>query len=153
METTATTHRPDGSAGRTARSLLIMGAIVVGFAAVVAVSGWLLTAPRAEVPVPGPDATPAEVVTAYVDAINARDFDTANAIDGRDGHDLGRFSRAGRMDDLRIISVDRDGRSMHVLFEADFSGMDASMEDVSEWGYYLRRGADGCWHIEDAGVA
>ena len=44
---------------------------------------------------PGPEATPLQVVCAYMDAVVARDFETANAIDARPG-DLGRFGRPMR---------------------------------------------------------
>ena len=101
-------------------------------------------------PVPGPDATPGQVVGAYIDAVNARDFDTANAIDARHG-DLGRFSRPMQTHQVEMGEAVTEGTEAHVLFTADFSGGDGTVEDGS-WGYYLERGDDGLWHITDAGV-
>jgi hypothetical protein len=69
---------------------LLLGAVIV----------W--SAPRDDVAVPGPDASPEQVVAAYIGAVNARDFDTANAIDARAGSDLGRFSRPMRTHQLKM---------------------------------------------------
>jgi hypothetical protein len=109
------------------------------------------SAPRADVALPGPDATPEQVVTAYIEAVNVRDFDTANAIDARPGPDLGRFSRPMRTHDVRMEKTVPAGSSAHVLFTADFEGGDGTVED-GLWGYHLDRGRDGLWRITDAGV-
>ncbi|MFC6288579.1 hypothetical protein ACFP3Q_04715 [Nocardioides sp. GCM10027113] len=100
----------------------------------------------------GPDATPEEVVRAYVDAVNGRDFDTANAIDSRDGQDLGRFSRPMQTHDFELVSTTGDETRAHVLFTADFEGGDGTVED-GRWGYVLERNDEGLWRIVDAGVA
>ena len=120
-----------------AAALLVMGVLV-----------W--AAPREQVPVPGPGATPEQVVSAYLRALNARDFDTANAIDTTGPH-LGRFSRALRARDIEVGPTTRDGRQAQVLFSADFSGSDGTLED-GQWGYVLERARDGRWHITDQGV-
>jgi hypothetical protein len=115
---------------------------------------WSWSAPRTHVPVPGPNATPEQVVRAYVSAINARDFATANAIDSREHSDLGRFSRPGRMEGMDSVSMGVEGQRTHVVFKANISGGDASMSDGHQWwGYVLERGADGRWFVVDAGVA
>lgn len=120
-------------------------------AAALVVGALVWSAPREEVAVPGLDATPAQVVRAYIEAVNARDFDTANVIDARPGEDLGRFSRPMRAHALQMGRTVTDGDTAHVLFSADFDGGDGTVED-GVWGYYLERGGDGLWHITDAGV-
>lgn len=131
--------------------------VSVGFAAFAgllfgAVLVW--SAPRSQIPVPGSGATPEEVVLAYIEAVTERDFDTANAIDGRPGSDLGRFSRPMRVRDVSDIRVTGRGRTAHVTFKADLRGTDASMDDGRQWwGYALERDGSGRWLIVDAGVA
>lgn len=100
---------------------------------------------------PGPDATAEQVVRAYIAAVNARDFATANAIDARSGGDLGRFSRRMRTREVAMGKTVTEGTTAHVLFTAEFDGGDGTVED-GLWGYYLERGDDGLWHITDAGV-
>lgn len=127
-------------------ALLAAAAVLTPFVAVVA---W--AAPRDEVPVPGPDATPEEVVQAYADAINARDFDTASAIDPT--ADLGRFSRPGQIHVLEMgDAVEGDPDGTHVTVEVDFRGASFALAD-GIWGYYLQRGDDGLWRIVDQGVS
>lgn len=92
------------------------------------------------------------MVTAYIKAVNARDFDTANVIDSRPGSDLGRFSRPMETHDVQDIQTFTEGARAHVVFTADFDGGDGTVED-GPWGYYLERGENGLWHITDAGVA
>ncbi|ROR90903.1 hypothetical protein EDD33_1752 [Nocardioides aurantiacus] len=119
------------------------GALVVG--------AFIWSAPRGDVATPGPEATPEQVVRAYIDAVNARDFETANTIDARPG-DLGRFSRPMKTHDVEMGQTLTENGRPHVLFTADFDGGDGTVED-GVWGYYLERGRDGLWHIIDAGVA
>lgn len=115
-------------------------------------AAFLWSAPREDVSLPGPDATPEQVVTAYIDAVNARDFDTANDIDARPGTDLGRrFSRPMRTHVIQMKNTVAEGKEAHVVFTADFDGGDGTVED-GWWGYVLQRGNDGLWHITDAGV-
>ena len=127
---------------------------VVLLAAVGLLAAWVhfWAAPREVVAIPGPDATPVQVVTAYLEAVNARDFDTANVIDARPGTDLERFSRPTQTHEVCMLGVRAEGDRVHVRFTADFDGGDATIED-GPWGYYLERRADGLWHITDAGVA
>ena len=144
-QTLATTRR------RRPRRAWLAAVAVVG---VLVGAALVWSAPREDVAVPGPDATPEQVVTAYLDAVNARDFDTANAIDARPGSDLGRFSRPGRTDHVRMGRTLGGATSAQVVFTADFRGGDGTLEgDDTVWGYLLDRGSDGRWHITDAGVA
>ena len=129
-----------------------MGLAAFAVAAALVVGAFVWSAPRDDLPVPGSDATPEQVVRAYIDAVNARDFDTANAIDARPGEDLGRFSRPRQTHDVEMGKTVTEGTQAHVLFNADFDGGDGTVED-GLWGYYLQRGDDGLWHITDAGVA
>jgi hypothetical protein len=130
--------------GGTLASLVVLLGLTAG-----AAFAW--SAPRTDVALPGPDATPEQVVTAYIEAVNARDFDTSNAIDARPGLDLGRFSRPARTLAVRLEETVVDGFTAHVTLTADFEGGDGTVED-GLWGYYLERGRDGRWHITDAGV-
>lgn len=129
-----------------------LGAVAVVLLALLAGLAWW-SAPRAQVPVPGAGASPETVVRAYIDAVNARDFDTANAI--RPGDRLGRFSRPMQISDLTDVTTrdDVNGR-VAVDFMADIHATDGSMEEGRQWwGYLLERSDDGHWLIVDAGVA
>lgn len=125
--------------------------LVVGGA--LGVTAWAV--PRDDVPTPGPDARPEQVVAAYISAINVRDFATANAVDARPDSDLGLFSRPGRIEleeGWTAFTSDGGPRRTHVTFEADFVGGDGSLEGRQRWGYVLQRDEAG-WHIVDAGVS
>jgi hypothetical protein len=124
---------------------IVLAALVVG-------SAYIWAGPRSQVRVPGPDATPVEVVSAYIAALDQRDFDTANAIDNRD-EDLGRFSSRANFSDVTEMSATREGGVVHVTFLADIDGDASIAGDDDWWGYYLKRGRDDRWHIVDAGVA
>lgn len=131
---------------------MLVGGIALGAvcaAGVVAALAW--SAPREDVPLPGRGATPEQVVLAYIDAVNARDFDTADAIDARPGEELGRFSRPVRAHDVVVLDTVVSGTDVHVTFDADFVGGDGTVED-GVWGYHLERGGDGSWQIVDEGV-
>ena len=133
---------------RTLRSWLVP----VGALGLLVGAAFVWTAPREDVAVPGRDATPQQVVIAYIDAVNARDFDTANVIDARPDTDLGWFSRPMRTDLVRVEKTVTHGAPAHVVFTADLDGGDGTVDD-GLWGYYLERDSDGRWHITDAGVA
>jgi hypothetical protein len=130
------------------RFLIGLG-VVVWLVGVVLV--WAL--PREQVALPGADATPEQVVTAYLEALNARDFSTSNEIDARSRSDHGLFSLPGRIRLERIDKVFVDGGQAHVTFHADFEGGDGSLSGRQLWGYYLDRDQGGRWQITDAGVA
>lgn len=151
---TATVHDagspPIRHQGRIKRRLLA-GAIAMGMPLAI-VGLWAV--PKADIPAPGPNATPAQVVAAYVAAYNARDFDTSNAIDGRQRSDNGRFSRTGRWDDLDITRVDAMSQNRTwVRFTFTPHGIPGfESGDRQDFGLILQRQADGLWHIVDAGV-
>jgi hypothetical protein len=129
-------------------------ASAVAVLALVAGAALMWSAPRDAVALPGPDATPEQVVVAYIDALNARDFDTSNAIDSRPDSDLGRFGRPENMNDVKLRPTTTDGARAWVHFTADFSGGDGSMDRGRQsWGFILERGSDDRWHIVDAGVS
>jgi hypothetical protein len=135
----------------TAARVVLRVAVMAG-ALVAAVFGW--SAPRSDVPLPGPEAKADEVVLAYITALHERDFDTANAIDSRAGSDLGRFSRPMRMTDVSDVKVTGNAVKAHVVFKADFARTDMSMSGGRQWwGYVLRRDDDHRWVIVDSGVA
>lgn len=118
--------------------LLVVGAV------------WLWSGPREDVPLPGKDATPEQVVEAYTGAINARDFETSNVIYPDSQND--RFSGPFSIDLKRIERVEGNQiTDAWVYFTADFSGGDGSLLD-GYWGYVLERGDDGHWIIVDQGV-
>jgi hypothetical protein len=138
-------------ARRHRRPRLLVGAtaaLVVGLA-VVGALWWF--GPRHQVPVPGPDATPAQVVAAYHEAIEARDFDTANAIDDRPGSTLSRFSLPVTFVNVDDVEARVNGANAYVQFSADVKHNDGSFNDPTVWGYYLER-TDGGWHITAEGV-
>ncbi|XVX20074.1 hypothetical protein ACQP1U_17600 [Actinomycetota bacterium] len=149
---------------------LLSAGLVVALAALAAL--WLWARPRADVPLPGPEATPEQVAAAYVAAVNGRDFDTANAIHVGDRENpwvFGRFERAPRMDNLRIGTpvdekagtpaerghgaADSYAQAWNVPVEFDFSGGDASMADGRmTWGFILARKSETeRWRIIDEG--
>ena len=135
---------------RRSRRAVVAVPLVALLAAVAGTLWW--SAPREDVADPGPDATPEQVVLAYIEAVNARDFETANRIDARPGEDHGRFSRPMQTHDVEQLRTLTEGGAAHVVFTADFDNTDGSLED-GPWGYHLERGDDGLWHITDAGVA
>jgi hypothetical protein len=84
--------------------------------------------------------------------VNARDFDTSNAIDARPGSKLRRFSlRPLQAHDVEMGETSGDDNHAHVLLTADVASGDGTVDD-GLWGYVLKRGDDGLWHIVDAGV-
>ena len=121
----------------------------IGVIAILVAAAWVWSAPRSQVPVPGPDADPEQVVNAYIEALNERDFETVNAIDSGRDPDLGRFSRPGGFERAGDMRLNFEGRRAHVTFLAEYSGS----EGRDWWGYYLEKSDDGRWQIVDAGVA
>ncbi len=85
----------------------------------------------------------------YLAALEARDFDTANAIDG--SH-LGRFSRPVTFVDVTRLGSNVNGDQAYVGFDATIKNNDGSFNDRQSWGFTLERSAGGDWHIVDEGV-
>ena len=127
------------------------------------VMGWLWARPREHVALPGPESTPAVVVAAYIAALNARDFDTSNAlVDGGGLPTYSRLDRAPTYDELRILEVaggdgqpaGREEAYVRVTFVYDGNG-DFSLEDgPTDWGYVVRRATPyEPWRVVDSGVS
>lgn len=118
------------------------------------VGGYLLLAPHDDVPMPGRNATPEQVVEAYIDAVNARDFETSNAIFPSGAQaPRGLFSGYERIELVSIDRVDGDKQDdAWVHFTAEFKGGDGSLHDVEKWGYVLARNDEGYWRIVGQGV-
>ena len=143
---------------------LVAGVSVLALAGAV---GYLLLPPRQTdtISLPPPDASPEQVVTVYLDALNAHDCDTAEALmtAGAEGS-----ARAWCDDVASLTDVDVEG---HVLERPEYSGHsdpeevvyvpvtfdltwrplhdDGSLaEGPTTWGYLLVRDADGSpWRI------
>lgn len=129
-------------------------AVPIVFILALIVGGYFVLAPRDHIPLPSETATPEQVVEAYIDAINARDYKTSNAMfPGAAGAPRGLFSGYEHIDLKSIDRVDGD-KIDHawVHFTAEFSGGDGSLNDTTVWGYILDRASDGRWVITSQGV-
>ncbi|TCJ00341.1 hypothetical protein [Aeromicrobium sp. IC_218] len=127
---------------------LVLAGLVLG-GVVVAVLVW--AAPRHQVPLPGPDAGPREVAEAFVEAVAARDFDTARAIDATGDEDYGRFSRPAIFRDVTWGETTDDGETATVSLEADLEGGDGGPVHGGSWTFSLERYADGRWRLVGVG--
>ncbi|MBL8932771.1 MAG: hypothetical protein JNL54_21830 [Kineosporiaceae bacterium] len=124
--------------------------------------------PRADVPDPAPDAAPAQVVQAYLAAVSARDFDTANKLVLPAWFRHGRLDRAPVYRDLRVgeprnlkpadpagggSSADAFTQAVAVPSSYRLSGGDVPGQDgLTEWTWILARNTDDArWLIIDAG--
>ncbi len=149
--------------------LILIAAVGVLVLALVAVTAHLLLPSRQteDVAVPAADATPEQVVTAYLEALSAHDCDTAEALIGQGTTDVAT-TWCEDVDRLSGIEVDD-----HVMKPADGSGAkqvanvavrfdldwrrfhnDGSMDEGDTvWGYRLVRDTAGSpWRIVDQGV-
>jgi len=133
-------------------------------------AAYLVLPPRqtADIAVPVGDATPEQVVTAYLAALDAHDCDTAQTLAPEDGEatrgwcrDLAGLSEVEvgdhRRERPRWSGRSRDEQVAHVpvSFFADWRRFsDRSMEEsVVTWGYRLVRGSDDDpWRIVDQGM-
>lgn len=140
--------------------------------AVAATVAYLLLPPRktADVAVPAPDATPEQVVTAYLDALNAHDCDAAQAVTTGGARDSAKSwcqDVTGLTDvDVRDHFAERPRWSGHspsaevanvpVTFDLDWRPFhsDGSMDEgATTWGYLLvRQSAGSPWRIFDQGT-
>lgn len=153
------------------RTIALVGGV---FVLVVATAvAYLLLPPRqtADVTLPPPDATPEQVVTAYLNALNAHDCDTAEAVSTEDAKESAT-SWCHHVDSLTAVTVGR-----HVQERPEWTGhspadeivnvpvtfdltwrpfrSDGSMDEgVTTWGYLLvRESASRSWRIFDQGHA
>lgn len=138
-----------GRGGHRRRWLLAIPTVVV----LLLIGGYFVLAPHKDIPMPGKRATPAQVVEAYIYALNARDYETSNAIFPTAAHaPRNLLSRWEHIDLKRIENVEGDQkRHAWVHFTADFSGGDGTLQD-GLWGYVLQRDPNGYWRITDQGV-
>ena len=140
---------------------LILAATVTGL--------WLPPRQTSDVAVPAPDATPEQVVTAYLAAVDAHDCDTAEAlmVDRADGGTTSWCEDVARLTavDVRDHHGDVGARARRwggdvvdvpATFTLDwrlFHGDGSLEEGTTTWGYVLARdSADSPWRIVDQGV-
>jgi hypothetical protein len=148
---------------------LVVGVVVL---IVVGVLAYLLLPPRQseDIAVPANNASPEQVVTAYLDALNAHDCDTAEAvmtIDAKDSAKLWCDKVASLTDvDVRDHFTERPKDSGHsapeevanvpVNFDLNWRLFhnDGSMDEgATTWGYLLVRDSpDSPWRIFDQGT-
>jgi len=143
---TARSRRPSNTVLRAALVLVVvLGSLTIGI--------WLWARPRDDVSPPTSDSTPLEVVTTYLDAINARDFETSNKIPLPEHHD-GLWSRPGtwgNVHDLRLTEPDH--HDAHVIFSFTPHGVGGfAGGDEEIFGFYLDR-INGQWRITGYDVA
>ena len=152
--------------------LLLALVVVVSVVVVAATAVYLLLPPRqtGDVAVPPRDANPEQIVTAYLDALNEHDCDTAAALmaAGAEGAAHAWCEDVASLKDVDIDDhfTERPGDSGHsapeevayvpVTFDLNWRPFhdDGSMDDgATTWGYLLvRSSADSPWRIFDQGV-
>lgn len=148
--------------------------VLIVFLAILAGAGgfvWNWARPKDQVPIPPQSATPATVVKAYVAAVNARDFDTSNALLVTKRHlpVYNRFERTPTMKHLQVLSEVnvREGTDSYdkeaalawkeatwVDVTFDYKGTDGSIKPGPvKWRYLVVRDrASDPWRIRDWGV-
>ena len=138
------------------------------FQGLLAVGAVLVTAgvgcSRERVPLPPADATPQEVVRAYIDAVNAADCSSLRALSEPEGFSTLWCRGDVKLTNVRIAEPRPDGccgvsgshaesRNVPVVF--DRRGGDVSFPDERDaaWGYILVRDETGQrWRVADQGV-
>ena len=148
---------------------LVAGALVLLVAAAV---GYLLLLPRqtGDVAVPPPDATPEQVVTAYIDALSAHDCETAESLMVERAKDTVTpwCKDVASLTNVEIHdhfteppkasghSAPDEVANVPVTFDLNWRPFhnDGSMEGgATMWGYLLVRGSSGSpWRIFDQGT-
>lgn len=149
-------------------------AVLTGVAALLLVTAavciyfWMPPRQTASVPVPSRDASPEEVVEAYVRALDAHDCDTAYAlVDGDTDGAEAWCRRVASLDGLEVSAAedeepawsgrDADEQVVRVVVEFDLTyrplRSDGSMDQGrTTWGYLLVRGSqDDPWRIFSQG--
>ena len=154
------------TAGRPVRSRWLSAGLAVLL--VVAVGLWLRsTGPTERVPLPPVGASPEQVVGTYLEAMNAGDVDTINALVVSDYLQRSRSDSRWTVTDITIHSAQpesltnsaAEGWSQAVNVPVTFRtthAPDISIPDDEEmyWGYLLVRNKDtDPWRIIDQGVA
>ena len=136
--------------------VLLLGAVV-----------WRYTEPVRHVPVPAADATPQQVVTAYLDASTAHDVATMNALSAGDSFlRASRFEPSWMVSRVKTYAPSPDGgpgtawTNWRQVVKVDvdmliLKGHDMNFPDNTDtyWGYVLgRQGDRDPWRIIDQGV-
>ena len=168
MEVRQRSREPREAAARSwnSRPLVLASAAVVLLLALTLGAwaiGYRANIQTAHVAIPDAQASPDDVVRAYVDAYNHRDFaGRAELYPLQTVPSWYEKRRAiGTMNDLQIISSTKDvtyGPNspywmvvVHLRFTG-LQGSDLNLEDgPTGWAYWLERGPDGAWRIADHG--
>lgn len=134
-------------------AVLLVVALLAGAAYA---TGYRVNVQTGSVPVPAAAATPDQVVSAYVDAYNHRDFTTMTAIYPARAGAYSRVRAMGRMQDLRIVLSRPAADGWVVEVRVDFTGLTGSdlayAPGPNGWHYWLKRpDADHRWTIIDQG--
>lgn len=163
----AAADAPDPRASR--RPWIALVTILIILIAIVTAGAWLSgyrpNLQSASVPVPASTASPDDVVRAYTDAYNHRDFDTMNMLypTQRSFHQAYRHRAIGTMSDLKITGSQHDTTyGKHSPYWAvDVTLNYTHMQGVdigyppgpNAWTYYLEQiGPHHAWRIVDHGV-
>lgn len=156
----------------TRRGRLIALAVAVSVALVATTAAYLLLPPRqtGDVALPPREASPEDVVAAYLKAVNAHDCDAAAALmaPGAEGQATAWCEDVASLTDVDVRDhvTERPGDSGHaapdevahvpVTFDLSWRPFhdDGSMsEGATTWGYLVvRSSADSPWRIADQGV-
>ena len=152
---------------RPGRLIALVAAVLVA-----ATAAYLLLPPRqtGDVAVPPRDASPEQVVAAYLDAVNAHDCDTAEALMTADAEDRATSwcEDVASLEDVDIHdhfterpkdsghSAPEEVANVPVTFDLNWRLFhnDGSMDEgATSWGYLLvRDSADSPWRIFDQGT-
>jgi len=159
---------PDGPRTTTPvrRAAKVLLAVVLT-AALVSVEIWQYTEPTRHVPVPAADATPQQVVKAYLDGSTTHDVATMNALTTGDRmpHE-GRFDRTWMVDQVKVFDPrpEEGAGSLWSAWEqvqrvdVDVTtlrsgGLNFPDGEGATWGYILvRHHDDDPWRIIEQGV-
>ena len=135
-------------------------ALIAVVGAVVVVSAAALLPPRqtADVSVPPADATPEQVVRAYLEAVSAHDCETASALSAGGGTADHLCSATRSLEIIEVVPAPQLSDPTTAAVNTDFEvawrpfaeGGDVP-EDGWGWTYYLALGPEG-WRIVDAGA-
>lgn len=134
-----------------------MGAVVTAVAVPLGAALWAWAPQHADIPDPGPSATPEQVVQTYLQAVTVRDFDTANALVLARHLRYGRLDPAPRYTDLQVEPVDGGSSESSSEFTEVARVAAACRRDgaqqASHREYTLVRSADRGWRIVDSVAA
>lgn len=115
---------------------------------------------RSTAPTPPDDATPEQVVRAYVDAVQAGDCDAARALVEDEGQswcgnvDITAMTVTSTTQERKATETGDGPMIQRVWVDLTTSGGDGSLPDGDQmWSYLLERtGSNGAWRIYDQGM-